>query len=132
MMTLYLYRTYFSEGTNGKLVVDGKLLCYTIEPAWRDNQKRVSCIPEGKYELRKRYSARFGWHIEVVGVVNRDCILIHPANDAQRELQGCIAPVLKISGEGTGLYSRKAFDKVVAEVYAGLNRNEEVYLIVES
>src|SRR5690606_37342915 len=112
--------------------VDGKLLCYTIELPWRDNKPRVSCIPEGKYELRKRYSRRFGWHIEVMGVKDRNYILIHTANNAEKELAGCIAPVLRISGSGIGLDSRKAFDKVVAVVYGQIDRNVRVYLIVES
>ena len=34
--------------------------------------KRISCIPEGKYLLQKRYSKEcFLWHIEIVNVSNR-------------------------------------------------------------
>lgn len=131
-MVLFLTRQYFPEGTNGKLRCEGKVISQTIELPWRNNERRVSCIPEGKYLLRKRYSNRFKWHLEVIDVKNRSHILIHPANNALLELNGCIAPVTKISGPGTGLMSRKAFTIVKELVYKALDWKEEVLLIVES
>jgi hypothetical protein len=130
-MILFLTRTYFPEGTNGKLMCEGKLLCNTIELPWKNNEKRVSCIPEGRYFIRKRYSQKFKWHLEVVDVKNRSYILFHPANNALRELNGCIAPVTKLSGPGLGLMSRKAFEKLKKLVYAALDSKESVELIVE-
>ena len=131
-MVLKLTRTYFPKGTNGKLVCDGKLICNTIELPNKNNEARVSCIPEGKYFLRKRYSAKYKWHIEVMDVPNRKYIIFHPANNALSELNGCIAPVTKISGPGLGLLSRKAFIKLKDLVYTTLNTNESVELIVKS
>jgi hypothetical protein len=130
-MILFLTRTYFPEGTNGKLMCEGKLLCNTIELPWKNNEKRVSCIPEGRYFIRKRYSQKFKWHLEVVDVKNRSYILFHPANNALQELNGCIAPVTKLSGPGLGLMSRKAFEKLKTFVYAALDSKESVELIVE-
>jgi len=131
-MLLILTRTYFPEGTNGKLECEGKFIGCTIELPWKNNEKRVSCVPEGKYLLRKRYSAKFHWHLELVDVADRSLILIHPANNALRELNGCIAPVTKLSGPGLGLLSRKAVTKIKLMVYKALDRQEEVYLIVQS
>ena len=131
-MILILTRTYFPEGTNGKLECEGKFISCTIELPWKNNEKRVSCVPEGKYLLRKRYSAKFHWHLEVVDVADRSLILIHPANNALRELNGCIAPVTKLSGPGLGLQSRQALAKLKDLVYKALDRQEEVYLIVQS
>ena len=131
-MVLILSRTYFPDGTNGKLECEGKFICCTIELPWKENEKRVSCIPEGKYLLRKRYSRKFQWHIEVVGVKDRSLILLHPANNALKELNGCIAPVTKLSGPGLGLMSRKAFTKLKNRVYKALDNKESVELIVES
>ncbi len=131
-MVLILSRTYFPDGTNGKLECKGKSICNTIELPWRENKARVSCIPEGKYFIRKRYSQKFNWHLEVVGVKDRSLILFHPANNALLELNGCIAPVTKLSGVGFGLMSRKAFEKLKTEVYQALDRKESVALIVES
>nr|WP_315211497.1 DUF5675 family protein [uncultured Flavobacterium sp.] len=131
-MVLVLSRTYFAEGTNGKLACNGQFICNTIELPWRKNQKSVSCIPEGYYLLRKRYSRKFQWHIEVVAVKNRSFILLHPANNALNELNGCIAPVTQLSGAGLGLQSRQAFVKVKKMVYDALNQSAIVSLIIQS
>ena len=131
-MILFLTRTYFPEGTNGKLECEGKLISYTIELPWKRNERGISCIPEGKYFIRKRYSAKFRWHLEVVDVENRSLILFHPANNAMKELNGCIAPVTKLSGPGLGLLSRKAFEKLKTLVYTILDRQEVVELLIIS
>jgi len=131
-MVIVLQRTYFPDGTNGKLECEGKFICYTIELPWIENQKRVSCIPEGKYFIKKRYSNKFKWHLEVTNVVNRSLILFHPANNALLELNGCIAPVTKLSGPGLGLMSRKANTKLKDLAYKALGSNESVELIVKS
>ena len=131
-MVLLLTRTYFPDGTNGKLEYEGKLICNTIELTWRMNRKRVSCIPEGKYFIRKRYSKKFRWHLEVVDVENRSLILFHPANNAMKELNGCSAPVTKLSGPGLGILSRKAFEKLKTLVYTILYRQEVVELLIIS
>lgn len=131
-MELILNRSYFPDGTNGKLECSGNLVCHTIELPWKMNERKVSCIPEGRYSLRKRYSAKYKWHIEVVGVPNRSFILLHPANDAQKELEGCIAPVTKLSGPGLGLMSRNAFEKLKSIVYKALDNSESVELIIQS
>jgi hypothetical protein len=131
-MVLILSRTYFPDGTNGKLEFEGKLICLTIELPWKENEKRVSCIPEGKYFISKRYSKKFQFHLEILDVKDRSLILLHPANNAQKELKGCIAPVTKLSGPGLGLDSRKAFVKLKNLVYKVLDQKQEVELIVQS
>ena len=131
-MVLELSRTYFPDGTNGKLECEGKFICHTIELPWKKNETKVSCIPEGEYFIKKRYSNKFKWHLEIVNVINRSLILFHPANNALRELKGCIAPVTKLSGPGLGLMSRKAFAKLKDLVYTALESKESVELIVDS
>ncbi len=131
-MVLWLSRTYFPDGTNGKLECEGKFICNTIELPWKNNETKVSCIPEGKYFIRKRYSDKYKWHLEVTNVANRSFILFHPANNALQELKGCIAPVTKLSGPGLGLMSRKAFTKLKTLVYKALDSEESVELIVDS
>lgn len=131
-MNLVLTRTYFPEGTNGKLFCDGDFMCYTIELPWKFNQRNVSCIPEGEYFISKRYSKKFKWHLVLLDVPQRSFILFHSANDAMRELNGCIAPVLKLSGPGVGYQSRLAFEKLKSLVYQTLDRGENVKLIINS
>ena len=131
-MVLVLHRTYFPEGTQGTLEWNGNLICYTIELPWLENQKRVSCVPEGEYLLQKRYSKKYGWHLHLVNVPGRDLILIHPANDAKKELLGCIAPVTNHTGIGKGSKSRKALEKLKTLVFTVLDRNEEVKMSIQS
>lgn len=131
-MVLVLNRQYFPDGTNGELTCEGQFICNTIELPWKNNETRVSCIPEGEYFIRKRYSAKFHWHLEVLDVQNRSLILFHPANNALQELHGCIAPVTKISGPGLGLHSRIAFAKLKDKIYKAIDHSECVTLIVES
>lgn len=129
-MVLVLHRTYFPEGTQGILEWNGDLICYTIELPWLDNRKQISCVPEGEYILQKRFSKKFGWHLHLVNVPGRDYILIHPANNAKKELLGCIAPVTKHTGIGKGNYSRKAFSKVKDLVYPVLSDNQVVKILI--
>ena len=131
-MVLTLQRTYFPDGTNGKLGCDGKFICNTIELPWKENEKRVSCVPEGKYSLSKRFSAKHQWHLEIVGVPGRSLILFHPANNALAELNGCIAPVTKITGAGLGLMSRKAFSRLKTLVFDALDKKQKVSIIINS
>jgi hypothetical protein len=131
-MVLALKRIYFPTGTNGQIECKGKIICNTIELPWRNNESRVSCIPEGTYLLEKRYSKKFQWHIEITQVRNRGAILFHPANNALKELNGCIAPVTKISGAGLGLLSRKAFAKLKTLVYQELDKGKKVLIIIKS
>lgn len=131
-MILVLTRIYFPEGTQGMLEWNDTLVCYTIELPWLGNQRRISCIPEGEYVLQKRFSPKFKWHLHLRNVPGRDLILIHPANDAKKELLGCIAPVTQHSGVGKGRSSRKALEKLKSLVYAALDRNEVVKISVQS
>ena len=64
--------------------------CKTLELPFKGNQKRISCIPKGKYNVKRRYSLKYGNHFHILNVPNRDFILIHNANYWFR-LLGCIA-----------------------------------------
>ena len=67
-----------------------------------------------------------------MNVPGRDLILIHPANDAKKELLGCIAPVTNHTGIGKGSSSRKALEKLKTLVYAALERKEEIKISIQS
>lgn len=131
-MELVLVRKYDTSGTNGSIFIGNELICHSIELPWKTNQKRISCVPEGRYELVKRYSAKFKWHLMLMNVPERAYILIHPANDAQKELKGCIAPVTILTGEGKGYASVSAMNKLCAIVFPLLEQKEKVYLIIQS
>jgi Family of unknown function (DUF5675) len=130
-MELELIRKYFDEGTNGEILYQDRLMTYSIELPWKNNQARVSCIPEGRYELIKRWSLKFGRHLQVMNVSGREYILIHPANEALRELKGCIAPVCLITGAGKGIRSRMALQKLTSLVYGALDRHDKVFITIK-
>jgi hypothetical protein len=128
--TLYLRRKYGEKGTNGTITYKGEQICHTIELPWRNNIQRLSCIPEGRYKLQKTKYYKHGEQIGIPAVLGREAILIHPANNAMRELHGCIAPVTTLTGEGTGDHSRKALDKLKALVYSLWDMEAEVFLVI--
>ena len=130
-MELELQREYFPKGTNGTVYGSGSFVCHTIELPWKNNETQVSCIPEGRYELKERYNTKFGWHVIVSGVQNRDFILIHPANNALRELKGCISPVTTITGQGEGVYSGIATAKLKTLVFEAIEKKEKVFLTIK-
>ncbi|HEY1113522.1 MAG TPA: hypothetical protein VGE66_08165, partial [Chitinophagaceae bacterium] len=57
--------------------------------------------------------------------------LVHPANDALKELRGCLAPVCRLSGAGRGLNSRIAMHRLTGLVYEAAKRGP-VYLIIKT
>lgn len=130
-MELTLFRTYHPEGTNGELYHLNELVCYTIELPWKNNELQCSCIPEGRYRLKRRYSERFGFHLLLGGVAGRSLILVHPANDALKELRGCLAPVSRLTGPGRGDYSRMAMRRLVNLVHSAPAK-ETVYLTIKT
>ncbi len=127
-----LKRKYLPDGTNGQLWLQQQLICIKIELLWKENKLRKSCIPEGCYTIKKRSSQKFGEHFLITNVPNRSMILIYPANHAKTELQGCIAPVTKLTGEGRGELSRKAFTNFKTLVNDKLDRDQKVILMIKS
>ena len=92
-------------------------LCKILELPWKNNERSVSCIPEGEYRVVAHKSPKFGHCFWVRYVPNRSEILIHPANYT-RELLGCLAPGLDFGDiDGDGVIdvksSRKAMDKLL-------------------
>ena len=66
--------------------------CLSLELPDRDNQPKISCIPEGTYQCKYTFSNHFQkFFYEVLNVSGRAGIRIHPANFAQKQLLGCIA-----------------------------------------
>ena len=131
-MNLLLHRTYLKEGTNGVLFYKGEFLGFTIELPWLENKRSISCIPEGVYELKPRFSEKFKHHLLIKNVPKRSLILIHPANDAKKELRGCIAPVSSLTGIGKGLSSKLIFQKIVSICHQAFERKETITLTIKS
>lgn len=61
----------------------------TVELPWKDNQRKISCIPPGEYLIEPRTTEKFGRHLWVRDVPGRDGILIHAGNFFS-QIEGCI------------------------------------------
>lgn len=75
--------------TLGSLWYNGKQLCVTLELPWKENKRRISCVPVGTYKVVRRWSKKYGDHFHLTNVPNRNLILIHAANYVS-DLLGCI------------------------------------------
>jgi len=94
MINLLLIRDTFSEeSTIGELFLDGERICDTLENPYINNERNISCIPEGVYDVRLRLpresATRNYVHLLVQEVPDRDWILFHRGNTA-KDTSGCI------------------------------------------
>tara|TARA_R110002153_G_scaffold7648_3_gene34196 strand:- start:1636 stop:2046 length:411 start_codon:yes stop_codon:yes gene_type:complete len=90
---LLIRDTFTKESTLGELYLNGERMCDTLELPWKNNERRISCIPEGEYKVRLRTAresaTRDYLHLLVQEVPNRDYILFHRGNTA-KDTSGCI------------------------------------------
>ena len=76
----------------GKLYLNGRYLCYTLEEAWRNNARGNSCVPAGTYNAYLRYTStkkNREWCFELTDVPGRTAIQFHIGNDPG-DTEGCI------------------------------------------
>lgn len=103
-MKARICRKYRETQTEGELEVfdedTGELefVCKTLELPDRHNERNISCIPEGFYDVVPRQSTKYGKHLHVTGVEGRSLILFHHGNYAGSpnpktglpDIRGCI------------------------------------------
>ena len=112
-MVIELQRLYRDGWTEGMILIKGVVVCRSIELGWANNERNVSCVPEGVYPVAIIQHPKFGECLSVESVKGRAGILVHVANDAQKELRGCIAPVFSSGGNGKGQYSKLALGYII-------------------
>jgi hypothetical protein len=93
-VNLLIIRETFTEvSTIGKLFLDGEFLCDTLENPYLNNQRNISCIPEGLYKVRLRTARESATkeylHLLVQDVPDRSLVLFHTGNTA-KDTRGCI------------------------------------------
>ena len=90
---LIIRDTFTDKSTIGELFINSERFCDTLENPWLDNQRNISCIPEGEYPVRLRLAresaTREYLHLLVQDVPNRDYILFHRGN-FPKDTSGCI------------------------------------------
>ena len=93
-VNLLIIRDTFTDiSTIGKLFINGESFCDTLENPYINNERNISCIPEGQYKVRLRLAresaTRDYLHLLVQDVPNRSYILFHIGNTA-KDTSGCI------------------------------------------
>ena len=90
---LIIRDTFTEESTIGELFLNGERMCDTLENPYINNERNISCIPEGEYKVRLRLAresaTRDYLHLLVQDVPNRDWILFHRGNSA-KDTSGCV------------------------------------------
>ena len=129
---LLIRDTFTNESTIGRLYVNGELFCDTLETPWHNNEKNISCIPSGEYNVRirlaKESATRNYIHLLVKDVPNRKYILFHRGNKA-KDTRGCIL-VGQGSKHNTVQNSRLSMDLLMKEI---LNLGgENIKLIIKN
>lgn len=122
--------------TIGKMAIDGKYFCNTLEDKVRDLTKESkvfgrTAIPAGTYRVTMTYSPKFKREMPLVnGVPQFEAIRIHPGNKAE-DTEGCI-----LVGENTvigGLTnSRKWSDKLNKRIQDAIDKKENVYITLKN
>jgi hypothetical protein len=95
-MKWVLSRHHGPKQTTGCLYVfDGEYSffnCKTLELPWKDNQKNLSCYPEGEYWVKKYQRPSGKWAFLVENVPGRSGILFHAGTyiaTSKPDSEGC-------------------------------------------
>lgn len=122
--------------TVGRLYVDGKLYCNTVEDVVRDLDKEEkvpgkTAIPAGTYKVVYNWSLKFGRNLpRLLNVPHFEGILIHPGNTAD-DSAGCIL-VGNNTAVGRLTNSRDTSDRLNVLIEDAQRHNEEITIeIVE-
>ena len=118
-VNLLIIRNTFSEvSTIGNLYLDGEWLCDTLENPWLNNQRNISCIPEGQYKVRLRTARESATkdylHLLVQDVPDRSLVLFHVGNKSS-DTRGCILVGIG-SEQDLVKNSRLAMDLLMKEI----------------
>ena len=123
-----------AEYTIGRLEDEnGKKLCDTLEPIWRNYDggelkiPKKSAIPEGTYRVVTTYSLRFRKYLPLlVGVPGFEGVRFHAGNTS-RDTEGCILVGQNLQ-IGKVLWSRITLEKLMKLI----ENEKEIYLIIKN
>ena len=123
-----------AEYTIGRLEDEnGKKLCDTLEPIWRNYDggelkiPKKSAIPEGTYRVVTTYSLRFRKYLPLlVGVPGFEGVRIHSGNTS-RDTEGCILVGQNLQ-VGKVLWSRITLEKLMKLI----ENEKEIYLTIKN
>ena len=112
---------------------NGKKLCDTLEPIWRNYDggelkiPKKSAIPEGTYRVVTTYSLRFRKYLPLlVGVPGFEGVRIHAGNTS-RDTEGCILVGHNLQ-VGKVLWSRITLERLMKLI----ENEKEIYLTIKN
>lgn len=128
-MVIKIVRHFFSDKyVIGRLYVSDLYVCDTLEPSLSSDHP---CIPVGIYPVWLKSSRKFGRNMPTVcDVIGRSGILFHSGN-TYRDTNGCIL-VGYNDAVGRLLYSRRAFDWLLASVNSSLDDHSPIVLQIKN
>lgn len=110
-----------NDGTFGVLLEGDIPFAVTCERQWRNNERFISCIPEGNYICQRKQSSKFGETFEIMNVLGRGDILFHKGN-VVADTQGCILigeQFESLGGRVAILQSGKGFTEFMERLKGG-------------
>jgi hypothetical protein len=66
--------------TSGQILIDDKIIAYSLERPWEGNIPLISSIPAGRYHGFVRTKTKDRWRIELTDVPDRTNIQLHIGN----------------------------------------------------
>lgn len=127
----------------GKLYINGKFFCYTIEDEDRGldqimplneiekiKVQSLTAIPLGRYEVTITFSNRFKKPmLQIMNVKGFEGIRIHSGNTSA-DVKGCIAVAYEDSSDGFAGNSKAAADKLFKDVELAIKK-EKVWITIK-
>lgn len=115
---LLIRDTFTDESILGKLYLNGEWTGDTLELPYKDNQRSISSIPKGKYNVRLRLpresATRDYLHLLIQDVKDRDFILFHRGNTSS-DSRGCVLVGLSREQDRVNK-SKLAMDLLIKEI----------------
>ena len=101
--------------TLGAMFDGEERIAETLELPWRDNQRGISCIPEGVYECKLAFSPSRKYDVYwLQNVPGRQDVQIHIGN-FPKDIRGCIL-LGRERGKDLVAHSKVAFDRFMARM----------------
>ena len=116
MDTITIIRTYYQDYTSGQVWINDNYVCNTLELPYKNNERNISCIPEGIYNAKINYSKKHRAHILILKVKGRSDILLHTGNTLS-DTQGCVLVGTKYQ-EKQLRNSKQAMYKIISKIIA--------------
>ena len=122
--------TFTEDSTIGKMYINDKYHCYTLEDKVRDVKvQNVTAIPKGRYEVIINFSNRFKQLMPLLlNVPNFEGVRIHWGNYS-KDTEGCI---LVGSSKAVNMVgnSRTQYAKLMNELKKA-TKNEKIFITIE-